>query len=54
MSKKKIGLVGAGLMGYPMALHWLKAGYPLNVLPHKNMEKINDLKAKGARVVLYL
>lgn len=50
MNKKKIGLIGVGLMGYPMGLNWLNKDFYLSVLPNKNLDKIRQLSAKGAHV----
>jgi 3-hydroxyisobutyrate dehydrogenase-like beta-hydroxyacid dehydrogenase len=46
--KKKVGLIGAGLMGCPMAKNWLKKGFQLGVLPHKNKKHIDELLTLGA------
>ncbi|MCC6277137.1 MAG: NAD(P)-dependent oxidoreductase [Oligoflexia bacterium] len=47
---KNIGLIGIGLMGEPMAMRWLEAGFKVAILPHKNLESATRLKAKGARI----
>jgi 2-hydroxy-3-oxopropionate reductase len=44
---EKIGFIGLGIMGKPMALHLLKAGYPISVL-EKNKASAELVKA-GAR-----
>jgi len=44
---EKIGFIGLGIMGRPMALHLLKAGYPVAVL-EKNKAS-GELVAVGAR-----
>jgi 2-hydroxy-3-oxopropionate reductase len=44
---EKIGFIGLGIMGRPMALHLLKAGYPVAVL-EKNKAS-GELVAAGAR-----
>lgn len=44
---EKIGFIGLGIMGKPMALHLLKAGYSLSVL-EKN-KAAGELVAAGAR-----
>ena len=44
---EKIGFIGLGIMGRPMALHLLKAGYPLSVLEKNKASK--ELVAAGAR-----
>jgi 2-hydroxymethylglutarate dehydrogenase len=46
----KVGIIGTGLMGKPMAGNLLKAGYPLNVYA-RHPEKVEDLKNNGARIV---
>ena len=47
--KQKIGFIGIGAMGKPMALNLLKAGYPLLVLD-LNQEALAHLKEKGAQI----
>jgi 2-hydroxy-3-oxopropionate reductase len=44
-----IGFIGLGIMGKPMSLHLLKAGYLLTVLD-RNPEPQNELAAAGAHV----
>src|SRR5688500_1355813 len=46
---EKIGFIGLGIMGKPMAKHLIKAGYPLSVL--SSSAASGDLKAQGATVV---
>lgn len=46
---ERIGFIGLGIMGKPMSLHLLKAGYPLTVLD-RNLELQNELAAAGARL----
>jgi len=48
---KKIGFVGVGTMGRPMAHNLLKAGFQVTICPHKNMEPVRELQAAGAHVV---
>lgn len=48
---KKIGFVGLGTMGRPMALNLLKAGFQVTVCGHKNMAPIKELDTSGAHVV---
>jgi 2-hydroxy-3-oxopropionate reductase len=43
---QSIGFIGLGIMGKPMAMHLLKAGYPLNV--YEGNRAAGDLKAAGA------
>ncbi len=45
--KKKIGFIGVGMMGYPMALNLLKAGYDLTVY-NRTPEKASTLVEMGA------
>jgi len=44
---EKIGFIGLGIMGRPMALHLLKAGYTLSVLEKNKASK--ELVAAGAQ-----
>jgi 3-hydroxyisobutyrate dehydrogenase-like beta-hydroxyacid dehydrogenase len=47
MAKKRVGFIGAGIMGRPMARNLLRAGYPLTV--HNRTEsKARDLLSQGA------
>jgi 3-hydroxyisobutyrate dehydrogenase len=48
MKNKKIGWIGTGLMGKPMAMHLLNAGYALNV-NNRTKNKAQALIDKGAR-----
>jgi len=48
--KMRVGLIGTGLMGEPMAENWLKKGFSLSVLPHKNPEPAKKLEKLGAKV----
>jgi len=45
--KEKIGFIGVGTMGKPMALNILKAGYPL-VVHDLNPKPVQELKEQGA------
>ena len=45
---ERIGFIGLGIMGKPMATHLLKAGYPLTVLD-RVPEPQNELVAAGAQ-----
>jgi len=49
MSKKKVGLIGAGLMGHGIGKNIVTKGYGLTVLAHRNRAPIEDLIAKGAK-----
>jgi 3-hydroxyisobutyrate dehydrogenase-like beta-hydroxyacid dehydrogenase len=50
MSKQKIGFIGLGRMGSPMALNVIRAGYPLTVY-NRTKEKTAPLAQAGAAVV---
>lgn len=45
---KKVGLVGAGAMGQPMAENLLKKGFETYVIAHRNRQPIEALVAQGA------
>ena len=47
--KMKVGFIGIGVMGMPMASNILKSGYPL-MCYGRTKEKLSDLKDKGALV----
>ncbi len=47
MKDKKIGWIGTGLMGNPMAKHLANAGYSLNVF-NRTKQKAEELIGKGA------
>jgi len=47
MNEKRIGFIGLGAMGGPMAKHLLKAGYRLSVFD-LNPQPMTELKAVGA------
>jgi 3-hydroxyisobutyrate dehydrogenase-like beta-hydroxyacid dehydrogenase len=49
MTKQRVGLVGAGLMGHGIGKNLLAKGYPLAVLAHRNRVPVEDLVAKGAK-----
>ncbi len=46
--KPAIGLIGLGLMGRPMGMNLLKAGYPLTVW-NRTATRAEGLVAAGAR-----
>ncbi len=48
----KIGFIGLGIMGKPMAKNLLKAGYPLIVSDKFCMEAVTELAACGAQTAL--
>ncbi|MGD9769278.1 MAG: NAD(P)-binding domain-containing protein, partial [Pseudolabrys sp.] len=49
-SKQKVGWIGMGRMGYPMAERLIKAGYDVSVW-NRTRAKAEPLAAKGATVV---
>lgn len=49
MTKKKIGFVGVGNMGNPMAVNLLRASYDLTVFD-LDTKKTENLKARGAKI----
>jgi 2-hydroxy-3-oxopropionate reductase len=51
LKMETIGLIGAGTMGKPMATNWLKAGYGLLAIVHRNRAPIEELVKLGAREV---
>ena len=46
---KKVGFIGIGLMGFPMAKNLLRSGYKLNVF-NRSIDKANLLKEFGAKI----
>lgn len=48
---ERIGLIGTGIMGYPIAKNLLKAGYPLTIYARRENVK-EGLRALGADVAL--
>ena len=46
---KRIGFIGAGLMGHGAAKNILAGGFPLTVLGHRNRRPVEDLIGRGAR-----
>jgi 3-hydroxyisobutyrate dehydrogenase-like beta-hydroxyacid dehydrogenase len=48
MTTRRIGFIGAGLMGHGAAKNILEGGYPLGVLAHRNRAPIEDLVGRGA------
>ena len=49
-TKPRIGFVGLGIMGQPMARNALKAGFPVTVT-NRTLAKADPLKGEGATVV---
>lgn len=48
--KERIGFIGLGAMGLPMALNLLRAGYPVTVTWHRNRAPADELGAAGATI----
>lgn len=46
-NKPKLGYIGLGLMGKPMAINLLKAGYPL-VVHNRSRKVVNEIVKQGA------
>ncbi len=46
---KKVGLVGAGAMGQPMAENLIKKGFETYVVVHHNRQPVEELVAQGAK-----
>jgi 2-hydroxy-3-oxopropionate reductase len=47
----KVGFIGLGDMGLPMAERVVKAGFPLTTMAHRRKERAGQLAALGAEVV---
>ncbi|MBN2062541.1 MAG: NAD(P)-dependent oxidoreductase [Deltaproteobacteria bacterium] len=50
MKEKRIGFIGLGEMGRPMAKNLLKNGFDLTVCGHRRKEPIEELRSLGAAV----
>ena len=54
MSIQKIGFIGLGAMGFPMAKHVLKQGFEVHIAKHsdkkESLDKIKELESLGARI----
>ncbi len=48
---KRVGLIGAGAMGRPMAENLLKKGFDTYVMAHRNRGPVEELVALGAKEV---
>lgn len=48
---KKIGFIGLGIMGLPMARNLMKAGFELTIVGGHAKEAVKELQAAGAAVV---
>lgn len=49
MTDTRIGFIGLGAMGLPMARNLLKHGYSLNVAVNRNRKPVDELVGLGAR-----
>lgn len=52
MDTKRVGFIGLGAMGRPMAKNLLKKGFDLHVAIHRNRESVEELEKDGAIVHL--
>lgn len=48
---KRVGLIGAGAMGRPMAENLIKKGFETYVIAHRNRQPIEELVGMGAKEV---
>jgi 3-hydroxyisobutyrate dehydrogenase-like beta-hydroxyacid dehydrogenase len=48
---KKIGFIGLGQMGKPMAANLIKSGFQVSVTYHRNRAPAEELQAQGAQVL---
>jgi 3-hydroxyisobutyrate dehydrogenase-like beta-hydroxyacid dehydrogenase len=48
MGFKRVGFIGLGAMGLPMAKNLLKDGYDLHVMAHRNRAPVEELTKNGA------
>lgn len=48
---KRIGFIGLGQMGKPMAANLIKAGFQVSVTYHQNRAPAEELEAQGAKIV---
>jgi 3-hydroxyisobutyrate dehydrogenase-like beta-hydroxyacid dehydrogenase len=48
MDVKRIGFIGLGAMGLPMAKNLLKSGFELHIVAHRNRGPVEELKQAGA------
>lgn len=46
----RVGFVGLGAMGEPMAANLLKKGFEVGILQHRRVDPVNRLTAAGAKV----
>lgn len=47
----KLGFIGLGIMGKPMACHLLAAGHTVNTCIHVNTASIQEAASKGAKIL---
>lgn len=50
MNGTKVGFIGLGLMGKPMAASLVRAGFAVTVVPHRNPAPAQELQALGASI----
>jgi len=48
MNLTRIGFIGLGAMGFPMAQNLVKSGFELHVTAHRNRTPVEELKKAGA------
>ncbi|MCR2822560.1 NAD(P)-dependent oxidoreductase [Lederbergia panacisoli] len=48
MTVKKVGFIGLGAMGLPMAKNLLNSGYELHICAHKNRKPVDEMINEGA------
>jgi len=48
MTVKKVGFIGLGAMGLPMAKNLIKSGYELHICAHKNRKPVDEMINEGA------
>lgn len=51
MTKKKVGMIGVGLMGHGIARNIVRKGWPLRFLEHAGNQPVQDLVALGAQAL---
>jgi predicted dinucleotide-binding enzyme len=49
--KQRVGIIGVGAIGKPLATHLLQEGYHITICPHRNHAPIEEPKQQGARRV---
>jgi 3-hydroxyisobutyrate dehydrogenase-like beta-hydroxyacid dehydrogenase len=49
--QKRVGILGVGAIGKPLAEHLLQQGYDVTTCPHRNLAAIEKLKQQGAFIV---